>query len=459
MKIYKSEINDNLKDSIEKNQSIAFECPIVSSDVAQNLKLNEKSLATLLEENRQKDLYYLNSVLVSAGWNKNDDVFTSADLWQARNTPINKQFNYMHDETDIIGHMTNAIVVDENGNVIDSDENLPDKLDIITSAVIYMAWSDLTLKERITELTQKIDNGELSVSMECLFHGFDYALIAPDGSQTALARNESSAFLTKHLKAYGGTGEYEGYKVGRLLKSFYFTGKGLVDKPANPRSIIFSKDVSPFNAKSEITYNFLTATEVPMADVSQEDFLAIKAENLTLKSDLEKHETAIATAQAAISEKEQTLAANEVRIKELEDALATMAKEKEEMEKEKLSIQEKMMKMKKEAKNAKRKAALIEAGASAEKTEELITKFSEASDELFETVVALIVPNKPQEVETPDEVEADEAEDVDTDLDEADTSEASVVEKEPEDDAFAKAMLASSSFIKANILKSTKNLK
>ena len=36
-----------------------------------------------------------------------------------------------------------------------------------------------------------------------------------------IARDENSAFLTKHLRAYGGTGQYDGYTVGRLLRSIF----------------------------------------------------------------------------------------------------------------------------------------------------------------------------------------------------------------------------------------------
>ena len=74
--------------------------------------------------------------------------------------------------------------------------------------------------------------------MECLFPNFDYALTAPDGSTKVVSRDEASAFLTKHLRSYGGSGEYQNYRVGRLLRNLSFSGKGLVSKPANPRSVI-----------------------------------------------------------------------------------------------------------------------------------------------------------------------------------------------------------------------------
>ena len=64
----------------------------------------------------QIDLFYIKSVLVSTGWNKNDDVFKNDATWAARNTPVDKQFNLMHNENTIIGHITDSYVVDRQGN-------------------------------------------------------------------------------------------------------------------------------------------------------------------------------------------------------------------------------------------------------------------------------------------------------------------------------------------------------
>lgn len=474
MKLYQYEIKDNLKEQIESNQTIAFNCDVLSKDISNKLSLEEKtkeafaSLQTTQE--KQKDLYYLNSVLVSAGWNKNDDVFSAKDLWAARKTPVNKQFNYMHDETDIIGHMTNAIVLDQEGNIIkdDSEEDtIPEKIDIITSAVIYTSWSDLSLVERIKELTSKIDNGELSVSMECLFHDFDYAIIDSSGSHKVLARDDDSSFLTKHLRAYGGSGEYEGFKIGRLLKSFYFTGKGLVDKPANPRSIILSKDIDPFNSVAKITFNnFLTATEVPMPDVNkdisqlQAELLESKATILNLEKELKEYKEASAT----YEEKDKTLEANQVKIAELEDAVATLTEAKKKTEEEKKDLYEKFSKMKKDVKNMKRKASLSEAGADETQADEIIEQFSDSTDEQFEAIVALIVkkantPEPTPEVEVEVEAEEEEEEDVETSiLDDAEAAEASIVEQDIEENEISVAEKAAA-FIRSNVLKTTKNLK
>jgi len=75
----------------------------------------------------------------------------------------------MHDDTDIIGHITGSMIVDHDGKRIDrssAEEELPEKIDIITSAVIYKTWSDPQMRDRIEELTQEIDEGKWSVSMD-----------------------------------------------------------------------------------------------------------------------------------------------------------------------------------------------------------------------------------------------------------------------------------------------------
>ena len=214
MKAYKQEILDGVSELVESNASVAFEADIVlDSEVNHPDKESiEKTMAGFGHSNPdQVDLYYLNSVLVSTGWNKNDDVFDAEEAWAARQTPVDKQFNYMHDESDIIGHITGSTVIDGNGNKIETEE-APSKFDIITSAVLYKSWGDPELRERMSQLIDEIEEGKWAVSMECLFSNFDYSVITPDGSQQVLARNEGSAFLTKHLKVYGGTGEYEGYR-------------------------------------------------------------------------------------------------------------------------------------------------------------------------------------------------------------------------------------------------------
>jgi len=498
MKIYINEINDNLAQRIEQDNSIAFDCDIISLDNAiyqEALDFNINSVKGSELENTesiiQKDLYYLSSVLVSAGWNKNDDVFGVNELWEARNTPINKQFNYMHDDTDIIGHITGSMVVDHQGNIIKQSDaaNLPEKIDILTSAVIYKTWSDPQMRERIKELISEIDQGKWSVSMECIFNDFDYAIIGPDNTNRVLSRSEESSFLTKYLRAYGGSGEYQGYKLGRLLKGFYFSGKGLVATPANPRSIIFGKEVNPFNTKADISFNnFLTAMEhhnmsdnTKQIEDLQAEIKSVKAGFEAEKSEIEtKHENVVADItsahESAIAEKDQTIKSLEAKVEELEGSIAAMNGDKEKMmkeaeafkkgmdekEEELKAMKEKYAAMMKEMKGMKRMASLIEAGATEETAAKILEDFAGADDTMFNSVVALL-EDKPTtkpvvEVEEEEEDEEDEA-DASILEEVSDVAEATLANPESAEENKNTAIAATASWIRGSVLKSTKNLK
>ena len=82
-----------------------------------------------------------------------------------------------------------------------------------------MHHTNAELEERMAGIIDGISNGEWFVSMEALFNDFDYAVVTPEGRHKVIARNEESAFLTKHLRSYGGDGTYQDYQVGRLIKN------------------------------------------------------------------------------------------------------------------------------------------------------------------------------------------------------------------------------------------------
>jgi len=199
--IYKAEIEAGLENAIKSNASVAFNSPVKTYIPSRK---EEAGINRLLAFDSppedtvdQIDLYYLNSVLVSTGWNKNDDVFDTAETWMARKSPEDKQFNFMHDETDIIGHITGNIVVDQNGRKLSDSTNtdgLPEAFDIITSAVLYNSWSDPALKARMDKIIAEIEEDKWFVSMEALFAGFDYAVITPNDEHKTVARTQESAF-------------------------------------------------------------------------------------------------------------------------------------------------------------------------------------------------------------------------------------------------------------------------
>jgi len=143
---YKTEIEDGVSELVKASNSIAFDMVASVSSAQEQEFVKNKSNRTVAEiakaENKnQEDLYYLKSILVSTGWNKNDDVFDSQEMWTARNTPEDKPFNLEHNQDIIIGHITGCYPADENGLPINA-ESAPEDYNIVTSAVIYKEWEN-----------------------------------------------------------------------------------------------------------------------------------------------------------------------------------------------------------------------------------------------------------------------------------------------------------------------------
>lgn len=479
MKIFQSEINDGIADLVKSTASVAYCSPVSlhegTVEAAKENISNPEVLAKVIAENQdQHDLYYLEAVLVSTGWNKNDDVFTAANTWQARNTPEDKQFNFMHDENDIIGHITGSYVLTKDGKAVaDDDAARPDDFDIVTQAVLYNSWTQAENRERMGEIIKEIPEGKWFVSMECLFAGFDYALIDPDGSAKILTRDEASAFLTKHLRAYGGTGEYEGYKIGRALSNISFSGKGLVSKPANPRSVILnSKSTASFNVNTD---SKLSIGEINMSDQSllekqlaetkaelakaQSEIASVKtqieeAKDKEYASKVETFEAAAKQAQATIDELNESIKSTQARVAELEDALATS--------KEALAKAEKDMdEMKKKEKEEKRKAALVEAGLEEDEVSETLASFAALDDSAFDSIVAVVkkkagkkyAEDKDDDKETKAEENAEASEEAaETALDDVESSEAELNVGDDAEDETAKAQASVSEWFANNVL-------
>ena len=503
MKIYAQEIQDGLEQVIKENNTIAYCSHVICQD--DTLMTSEASVdadkavarsffelqESQAENKEQIDLYYLSSVLVSSGWNKNDDVFDAKEMWEARSTPEDKQFNYMHNEKDIIGHITGNYVTDFSGNKLDDklsweEAGSPKDFNIISTGVLYKSWSDMELRERMQNIIEEIEEGKWFVSMECLFPNFDYALKNSQGEMKVVAREEASAFLTKHLRAYGGTGKYEGYTVGRLLRNISFSGKGLVSKPANPRSVILNDNQSFSEFESELV-TVSSIKENKMSDILQKQLDDVKAElvearaaNETMKQEMEAQkseaiESQLKTFEAEITAKDEAIAevqakADEAlaRVAELEESLSTSEAAKEE-------AIAKVAEIEKAAALEKRVATLTEAGIEGEELDEAIAKFENLDDETFDFVVArmnkkVAIMKKEDKKEEEKEVPAKAEEDVlEEEVEEAEASVEVLEEVEEEADlAMAEAideedpaeeLRSTASEWFGSLLKSTANLK
>lgn len=423
--IFEQEKIDGLEELILSKGKLQFDCEIKPNLIFSKAKQNES-----------KDLFCLESILSSVGWNNNDDIFDRIELWNARNTPVNKKFNFMHDEKDIIGHITKAYVLDKDGNIIPDDtkeEDLPDFFEIGVASVMYSYWEDQALRDRFNKITEEIPEGKWFVSMEVLFPSFDYAL-SRGSEQKILERNQQSSFLTKHLRAYGGSGTYDGWKIGRKLKNMFFSGKGLVDNPANKRSLITSYNF--YGAKASLNiFNEAKMTvekqdyEKAVAELgaTKQVLEAVKSENETLKSQVESSNKDLEAAKAIsnektakISELESAVAAKDVKIKEVTQKLAEMLES---------------------AKATERVSKLVSVGVELAKAQEIVSKFSSASDEMFSEVVDLYKSSKPVETAA-EKVQSAQA---------SESAPAQSIEQDADD-----VILAVASFIKEDLFQKNK---
>lgn len=438
MQIFQAEIDDGVAGKVHATSSVCYAS--VVEPVVHKMEKSEISSLKSLASVEDSDLYYVQSILVTSSWNKNDDIFDKAEVWLAKDTPEDKPTNLEHDESVIIGHITSNWPITTEGQIIDPKtpvEDLPNKYHILTGSVVYRGFSQPELKARAENLIHEIESGSKFVSMECFFKGFDYGLINKStGEYHVLPRSETTAHLTKYLRAYGGMGEHQDYKIGRVLRNITFSGKGFVDKPANPDSIIFTKD-SVLDKKN----NNLTETGVSMNKSTS------NTETIEMSSETEIVENEVVTA-TPVSEEvvaDATPAAQEdvqasiddltTRLAEAEAAMkkqgAEMKKKEEDMKKKeemmKKTQDEAMMKMKaeldaaheaiaaykmkeaemaKKEKKMKRMAALTDLGVSNEVAASTVDKFETIDDVAFEAIANLIASQ--QKTVTEPTVEASE---------------------------------------------------
>jgi hypothetical protein len=279
--------------------------------------------------------------------------------------------------------------------------------------------------------------------MECFFKGFDYGLINKDtGEYKVLSRDNNTAYLTKYLRAYGGMGEHENYKIGRVLRNITFSGKGYVDRPANPDSIIFSKDefkfleknddftksgVTIFQSTEQTENNTMSEqAENTVADCSE----ATKAAELAvteLKTEIETMKNAHAeTLNSLTSEKDQLVTEKEEAAKKMKDYEEKMKK----MEASIVELETKLNQaneavagyMKKE-KKMMRKAALIENGYEDDNLDNVLEKFENVDDETFAAMTDMLKTKKKKEDKMAKADEVEETNDITEALENVETTE------------------------------------
>ena len=428
--IYKAEHDvAGLADRIKANLVIGYACQVTHYEPP---AIKAEAIKALLESSKaglnDMDLFFTKSVLVSSNWNKNADVFDKVEVWTARKTPVYKRDNIGHDEKQIIGHMIDCWAMDTDGNVIPDDtvlDDLPDLYHLATSSVIYTHWEDKDTKDKVKALIEKINAGEMFVSMECLLRGFDYAVISPNGEQSIIARNQDTAFLTKHLRAYGGSGVYEDYKIGRLPRNIVFSGKGYVEKPANPNSIILASEANQsfnpkgyfntFSKQSGVSFNTQVTAKTntennDMADENVTKVLEAKVADLQAAldkavndnkalakqisdADVAKKDGLINELNAKLTTSEDNAKALQVKIDELQANVTASNQKVEEVTAAKTELETQLNAIKAEQLKAERVALFVAKGFNQEEAGEYVTKFANLNNEQF-AALAEAIPAK-----------------------------------------------------------------
>jgi len=445
MHIYQAEIEDGLSEALSAKASVSYASVALPLNDSAQIKINKDKLSQSFASLQDNDLYYVQSILVSSNWNKNDDIFDKKEIWAARHTPEDKPTNLEHNENLIIGHITSNWPITVEGELIPEDispDDLPEKYHILTGSVIYRAYSSEDLRERTENLIHSIQSGNKYVSMECLFKGFDYGLINSSNNEyKILSRNDSTAYLTKFLRAYGGSGVHGNYKIGRVLRNITFSGKGFVDKPANPESIIFNIDLfseknsdfiksgvsnnqsniimenEPMSANTQAAENATEtstlAQEVELASAlktKEEEMKKMKEENDKSKAE---SDLVVAELNKSLEETKQTLVAKEEEISGLRSQVeileATVKKDTEAKDEELKKVKseldsaneviaaykDKEAEMAKKEKKMKRQANLVESGVDSDTAAGIVDKFESVDDESFEAMTSLFAGKMP----------------------------------------------------------------
>lgn len=204
---------------------------------------HEKASSLVFPDEKQSDLQYIRSILVSAGTNKNGAHFLPSEMMKAHNTVVNKAIDIEHDEDKVIGHIYESAFLYKNGEQFDPKQVLaeyaeaardPDSLDI------DIAVAGVIHKMRFPQYADEISSGDWKVSMECYFKDFDLLI-----GDTIITRDEATALgydpndlIGGFVKVIAGHMALGTHTVARVLRDITYSGMGIVKNPANPHSII-----------------------------------------------------------------------------------------------------------------------------------------------------------------------------------------------------------------------------
>ena len=239
-----------------------------------DFSIASENIKNTLPEVNSPDLKFFRMILASEHENKNGDYFSRSELIKAVKTPINKPCNIEHEveennsylsyfgfntnKNTIIGHMVGSAIATSDGTIL-SDSELRDidktedpnrskdeLLHIVSSAVLY----DFCFPETVTDITKKVEAGDIFVSMECYFVGYDFFI----GDKIVKSTKSNCVQYTKDWKEGK---KANGRRVSRVLKKVLFGGCGIVKNPANTASEFITASLNNELSKLEKRHNEL----------------------------------------------------------------------------------------------------------------------------------------------------------------------------------------------------------
>ncbi len=226
----------------EENK-IKVYAPIEVEQEVEKAAMEKASSVLAFPEEKQKDLQYIRSCMVSAGTNKNGAHFLPSEMLKAHNTVVHKAIDIEHEEDKVIGHIYECAYMYKDGTQFDPLQVTADyatanrdldeiDMDIAVAGIIH--------KMRFPVYAEEIANAEWKVSMECFFKDFDIKI-----GDTIITRDEAKALgydpnelVGGFVKVMAGHKEMGIRQVARVLRHITFSGMGIVKNPANPHSII-----------------------------------------------------------------------------------------------------------------------------------------------------------------------------------------------------------------------------
>lgn len=418
MKVYEleSKIADRIKSNISASCVMSLDIKSNKTTAADNIPILDMLRPSSLNE----DSIWTPAILVTTNWNKNDDVFTPSETFEAKDTPINKPVNWQHngeeDNNEIIGVINSSIAVDDRYIPITEPIN---KFHI---AIGMIVWSKY-FPDYAAKISMLVDENKLFVSMECFFNDFGYALKDSSGTIRLVERDENTSKLSQYLRAYGGPGQLTirgvTYQIGRWVKDITFSGVAYVYNPANPESVIISDPESGIFEEDEIesfaSYKPATKSLISlilkenlidcvldniekgetMADTKANDTVAneavakLEAEKATLQAKMDELQCQLNNLNAQMKDNMDNLKCAEDKVKCAEDKVKCaetelMAKLAEAEKSATASIADKELKIKELAENlqaAQSKLTDIEKSGIAQKRLVALKEFSDVTDD------------------------------------------------------------------------------